>query len=292
VAAEGADVALTRGSKLCSLADAARVVRRGDSVALGLCLEASIPFAFGHELIRQGIDGLTLVGPISDALFDQLIGAGCADEVVAAWVGNVSAGLGHNYRRACERGEPRPLRVRDHSNYSLALALFAGAHGLPYVPTRTLLGSDLLDGNADLELGEWEGEPVVRVRALRPDVAILHVQRASVEGQAHLWGNLGLAPDAALAARQVVLVAEEIVPREELVRDPNRVPVSPHKVVAVAEEPRGAHPSPVAGYYGRDHGFFADYHRASRDPDGFRGWLDEWVLSVPDRAAYLRKLGK
>lgn len=264
-------------------------MRAGESVALGLCLEASIPFALGHELIRQGTDRLTLVGPISDMLFDQLIGAGCVDEVVAAWVGNVSAGLGHNYRRACEHGEPRPLRVRDHSNYSLALALLAGAHGLPYVPTRTLVGSDLVESGG-FEAAEFEGEPVVRVRPLRPDVAVLHVQRASADGLCHVWGNLGVAQEAALAARAVVIVAEEIVPREELVADPNRVLVPPHKVVAVAHEPRGAHPSPVLGCYDRDHAHFAEYHRRSRERADFEHWLDEWVLSVPDRGAYLRKL--
>src|SRR5438309_3363228 len=119
-----------------------RFVPDGASVAMGMALESLIPFAAGHELIRQRRRDLELVGPISDMLFDQLIGAGCVARVMAAWVGNVSAGLGHNYRRAVEHGQPRSLEVVDHSNYTLGLALLAGAHGVPYLPTRTALGSD------------------------------------------------------------------------------------------------------------------------------------------------------
>lgn len=274
------------------MADAVRAhVSPGCSIALGLCLEAMIPFAFGHELIRQRARRLTLIGPISDVLFDQLIGAGCVERIVAAWVGNVSAGLAHNYRRACEQGLPVPLEVTEHSNLSLALGLLAGGLGLPYAPTRSLLGSDLPRTNPDLEVGEWEGTPVVRVRPLRPDLAVLHVQRASPEGLAHVWGNLGVAEAAALAAAAVIVCAEEVVPREELVTDPNRVIVPLHKVVAVVEEPGGAHPSPVPGRHGRDHEAFGAYHEASRTREGFERWLEEWVLSVPDRAAYLEQVG-
>src|SRR5262245_39880055 len=130
--------------KLMSMREAiARFVPDGASVVMGAALEAAIPFAAGHELIRQGRRDLTLVGPIPDMLFDQLVGAGCVQRIVAAWVGNVSAGLGHNYRRACERGVPARLEVEDHSNLTLALALLAGAMGMPYAPTRSLLGTDL-----------------------------------------------------------------------------------------------------------------------------------------------------
>src|SRR4051794_41037489 len=139
--------------KLCSMRDGvARFVPDGASVVLGTALESLIPFAAGHELIRQRRRDLTLVGPISDTLFDQLIGAGCVARVVAAWVGNVSAGLGHNYRRAAEHGVPRSLEVVDHSNYTLALALLAGAHGVPYLPTRSVLGSDLPNSNPTLRV--------------------------------------------------------------------------------------------------------------------------------------------
>src|ERR1044071_4079965 len=137
--------------KVLSMAEAIeRFVPDGASVALGMALEAAIPFAAGHELMRQRKQDLELIGPISDMLFDQLIGAGCVRKVTAAWVGNVSAGLGHNYRRAVEHGIPRSLELEEHSNFSVGLGLQAAALGVPYLPTRTLLGSDLAHGNPRL----------------------------------------------------------------------------------------------------------------------------------------------
>src|SRR6202162_3942153 len=150
-----------------------RFVPDGATVALGTALEALIPFAAGHELIRQGRRELELVGPISDALFDQLIGAGCVRRITAAWVGNVSAGLGHNYRRAVEHGIPGPLELEEHSNFSVGLGLLAGAMGVPYLPTRTLLGSDLARDNQRVVAAE---PGLLHVQAIQPDVAILHVQ--------------------------------------------------------------------------------------------------------------------
>src|SRR5215210_1701719 len=188
-----------------------RFVPDGSSVAIGMALEALIPFAAGHELIRQRRVDLELIGPISDMLFDQLIGAGCVRRITAAWVGNVSAGLGHNYRRAVEHGIPRPVELEEHSNFSVGLGLLATAMGVPYLPTRTLLGSDLARHNPRLQPA---AHGLLHVAAIRPDVAILHVQRADADGHAHCWGNLGLVREAGLAARTVVLTAEEIVPSE------------------------------------------------------------------------------
>ena len=268
-----------------------RFVPDGAAVAMGLALESVIPFAAGHELIRQRRRGLTLIGPISDMLFDQLIGAGCAARVIAAWVGNVSAGLGHNYRRWTEGPAAPRLVVEDHSNFSICLALKAGAMGAPYIPTRSLLGSDLLHSNPKLRVIEDDGAPLVRVPALCPDVTILHVQRSDEAGSAHAWGNLGISAEAALAAQRVIVVAEELVPAGTIRSDPNRVLIPAFKVCAVVHEPGGAHPSPVQGHYNRDHAMYHDYHRASRDAAGFEAWLAEWVLDVPDRDAYLAKLG-
>ncbi|MDQ4075079.1 MAG: CoA transferase subunit A [Chloroflexota bacterium] len=284
-------------TKRMTLANAvAEYVPDDSSIVMGTCLEALIPFAAGHELIRQQRRGLSLIGPISDVLFDQLIGAGCVDTVIAAWVGNVSAGLGHCFRRAVEESIPHPLEVRDHSNFSIALALQAGALGAPFIPTRSLLGSDLPNTNPDLvestnPLNE-EGEPLILVRALRPDIAILHVQRSDEEGHAHMWGNLGISVEAALAAEKVIIVAEEIVPSDVMLSDPNRMLTHPHKVVAVVEEPGGAHPSPVQGYYDRDHEFFHEYHRQTRSVEGFQEWIGEWITGVPDRSIYLDRLGR
>ncbi len=270
-----------------------RFVPDGSTLLMGAALESLIPFAAGHEIIRQGRRDLTLIGPISDILFDQLIGASCVRRVIAAWVGNVSAGLGHNFRRATEQGIPRPIEVWDHSNLSVALALLAGSLGIPFIPTRSLLGSDLLTTNPGLRLGTdpETGDPLVYVRALQPDVSILQVQRADQEGNAHCWGNLGVSQEGGLASRRVILVAEEIVSREVILSDPNRILLPAVKVVAVVEEPWGAHPSPVQGYYGRDHEFYHEYHAASRMAEGYAAWLTEWVMECPDRRAYRARLG-
>jgi glutaconate CoA-transferase, subunit A len=281
-------------SKLVTMGEAvARHVPSGAMVLLGAQLEQMIPFAAGHELIRQGRRDLTLVGPISDILFDQLIGAGCVSRVMAAWVGNVSVGIGYCFRRAVERNIPRRIEVVDYSNFTMALALHAAALGVPFLPTYATLGSDLLKKNGNLRefSSPVSEEKLVAVRALRPDVAILHVQRADVQGNAHIWGNLGVAVDAARAARKVIIVAEEIVEPSVIASDPNRTQVAGFMVSAVVHEPGGAHPSPVQGYYGRDHAFFAQYHEETRQLEGFEAWMSNWVLRVADRREYAEKLG-
>jgi glutaconate CoA-transferase subunit A len=281
-------------SKLMTMAKAVeQFVPDGAAIAMGTGLEAAIPFAAGHEIIRRQRRNLTLIGPISDILFDQLIGAGCVSQVIAAWVGNVSAGLGHNYRRAVERGLPGPLEVTDHSNFTLSLALQAGAQGLPYVATRSIEGSDILEKSRVflLAVSPFDNLPVALIPALRPDVTILHVQRCDEEGSAHLWGNLGVSEEAALAAKRVIITTEEIVPHRLITSDPNRVIVPAFKVAAVVHQPGGCHPSPLPGYCNRDHRFFSEYHLASRQPEGFESWLQEWVTGLPDHTAYLAKLG-
>ncbi|HEU5374414.1 MAG TPA: CoA-transferase [Ktedonobacteraceae bacterium] len=281
-------------SKLTSLTEAiARYVPDGASVAIGLALEHLIPFAAAHEIIRQRRQNLTLIGPISDILFDQLIGAGCVEKIQAAWVGNVSEGLGHCYRRATEKDTPRPLLTESHSNFTIGLALFAAAMGSPYIPTRSLLGSDIPRHNPGLRVdtSPLDGSPVLLVPAITPDVTILHVQRSDEDGNAHLWGNSGISQEAMLAARDVIVVAEEIVPRAVIVSDPNRVVGPSFKVRAVVHEPWGAHPSPVQGYYNRDHAFFHEYHTGTRTVEGYQAWLQQWVLDLSDRTAYRAKLG-
>ncbi len=282
-------------SKLTTMAEAiARHVPDGASVALGLALEPLIPYAAGFEMIRQQKRDLTLIGPISDMLFDQLIGADCVAKVQAAWVGNVSEGLGHCYRRATEKNIPRALTVEDHSNFSIGLALLAASIGAPYIPTRSLLGSDIPRQNPTFrqEQSPLDDTPLLLVPALHPDVTIVHVQRCDEEGNAHMWGGFGITEEALLAARTVILVAEEIVPHEIIISDPNRVLGPAFKVQAVVHEPWGAHPSMVQGYYNRDHQFFAEYHTRTRSVEGLQDWLDEWVLQPATRAQYLAKLGE
>ena len=281
-------------SKLLSLTEAIqRHVPDGASVCLGTALECLIPFAAAHELIRQGRRDLSLIGPISDMCFDQLIAAGCARRVVAAWVGNVQHGTAYGFRRAVEAGVPRPLEVEDHSNLTIALGLEAAALGVPYLPTRSLLGSDLLARHPRLRAARcpFTGEPLVLMPALVPDVAILHVQRADAEGTCHAWGPTGVSAAAGKASRTVIVVCEELVEPELIRSDPNRTLLPGLRVDAVVHLPGGAHPSPVQGHYDRDHAAYAEYHQRTVSVEGARAWLMEWVMDVPDHAAYLAKVG-
>jgi glutaconate CoA-transferase subunit A len=263
------------------------------SVVIGTGLEGLIPFAAGHEMVRQQKRDLTLIGPISDILFDQLIGAGCARTVIAAWVGNVSVGSAYNLRRAVEEGIPRPLEMIDHTNLTIALGLHAAALGVPYLPARTALGSDIQRRNEELReiTCPYTDEKLIAVRAIEPDVAIVHVQRADASGSCHLWGNLGVTIDAVRASRRVIVTAEEIVSSDVIFSDPNRTLIPGTWVTAVVEQPWAAHPSPAVGYYNRDNQFFEEYHRQTVTREQFMRWLDHWVLGVEDRRQYLERLG-
>lgn len=282
-------------SKVVTLQEAVQChVPDGAAVVLGTALEALIPFAAAHEIIRRARRDLTLVGPISDICFDQLIAAGCARRVVASWVGNVQYGSGYGFRRAVEQGVPHRVLVEDYSNFTLALALEAAAMGVPYLPTRTLLGSDLLTRHPRLRVEPcpFTGDPLVLVPALVPDVAILHAQRADAAGNCHVWGATGVTAAAAKASRAVIVVCEELVAPAVIRSDPNRVLVPGLLVTAVVHLPWGAHPSPVQGHYHRDHAAYGEYHERSATPEGARAWLAEWVLDVPDHGGYLAKVGR
>ena len=269
----------------------AEFVPDASSVALGLQLEQMIPFAAGHEIMRQNKRDLRLIGPISDCLFDQLIGSGCVKDIVAAWVGNVMMGQAHNFRRAVEAGE---LRVFNMTNFTIALGLQAGAMGVPFLPTRTAMGSDVPKGNHFFYqiISPFEPkETLLAVRAIVPDVAVVNVQRADEEGNAHCWGNFGVMLEAVRAAKRVIIVAEEIVQPELIASDPNRTVIPGCLVSAVVHEPFGAHPSPVQGYYSRDNDFFRAYHAETKSGEDFARWRAQWVDRVHDRREYLRLLG-
>ena len=268
--------------------------RDGMSIVMGTCMEQKIPFAAGHELIRQKRRDLTLIGPISDILFDQLIGAGCVKKVRAAWIGNVMMGSAYNFRRAVEHGIPHDIEVEDYSNFTLACALHAAALGLPYMPARSLLGTDILKNNPNLIEIDSPFEPhekLLGVKAITPDLAIFQVQRADKNGSAHIWGDLAVTSDAARASRSVIVVAEEIVETAVIESDPNRTIIPGFLVDAVVHGPFGAHPSPTQGCYSRDHEFYAEYHKLTGSREGFEKWLEDWVLNVPDCESYLKLLG-
>jgi len=279
-------------SKLRDMREAvAEFVPDGASVALGLQLEQMIPFAAGHEIVRQQKRNLTLIGPISDILFDQMIGAGCVEKVIAAWVGNVMMGSAYNFRRAVEQ---EGIKVFNMTNFTIALALQAGAMGVPFLPTRTALGADIPRGNHFFYQIFSPFEPketLWAVRALTPDVTIVHVQRADEEGNAHCWGNFGVMPEGVRAARRVIVVAEEIVTPEVISSDPNRTAIPGFLVNAVVECPCGAHPSPVQGYYKRDDAFFRQYHEQTKSGSDSDAWLARWIYGPADRRAYMNQLG-
>jgi len=279
-------------SKLLTMRSAiADLVADGASVALGLQLEQMIPFAAGQEIIRHKKRDLTLIGPISDILFDQLIGAGCVKEVIAAWVGNVMMGSAYNFRRAVEQDG---MKVFNLTNFSVALALQAGAMGVPFLPTRTALGSDITKGNhffSPIFSPFAHKEPLWAVRALNPDVTIVHVQRSDRDGNAHCWGNFGVMLEGVRAAKRVIVVAEEIVEPEVIASDPNRTVIPGFLVNAIVGCPYGAHPSPVQGYYKRDDAFFRQYHEQTKARADSEAWLERWVYGVADRRAYMNQLG-
>lgn len=269
----------------------AQFVPNGASVAMSLQLEQMIPFAAAHEIIRQQKRNLTLIGPISDVLFDQVIGAGCAERVIAAWVGNAMMGSAYNFRRAVEGGS---VKVINMTNFTVALALQAGAMGVPFLPTRSAQGSDTAKGNHFFYQIFSPFEPkesLWAVRALNPDVTIVHVQRADSEGNAHCWGSFGVMLEAVRSAKRVIVIAEEIVSPEVISSDPNRTVIPGFLVSAVVECPYGAHPSPVQGYYNRDDAFFPSYHDQTKTQPQSDAWLKQWVYDVRDRVEYLQKLG-
>jgi glutaconate CoA-transferase subunit A len=253
-------------AKLYSLEDAiSRFVPDGSAVALGTAQESLIPFAAGHEIMRQKNRNLTLIGPISDILFDQIIGAGCVARIRAAWVGNVITGSSYNFRRAVEAGA---LEMEDHSNLTVSMALRAGAMGVPFMPARTALGSDLYRTNRSLKTitCPFTGDTLTAVAAINPDVTIIHVQRADAQGNAHSWGNLGITREACLASRHIIVTAEEIV--------------APEVIQA------------VPGYYNRDHDAFIAYQQDSKTPEAFDRWQAHWIDAVKSSDEYLNLLGE
>ena len=256
-----------------------RFVRSGDSVALEGFTHL-IPFAAGHEIIRQRHMDLTLIRMTPDLLYDQMIGCGCARKLVFSWGGNPGVGSLHRLRDAVERGWPRPLELEEHSHSAMAQAYAAGAAGMPCAIFRGYLGSDLRRVNPQIRsiTCPFSGETLAAVPALRPDVAIVHAQKADRAGNVLIAGIIGVQKEAVLAARRAIATVEEIV--DDLgTAGTNAVVLPSWTLAAVALAPRGAHPSYAHGYYARDNAFYTAWDTIARDRDRFRQWIDRHVMN-------------
>jgi glutaconate CoA-transferase, subunit A len=279
--------------KRCSLKEAiAEYIQDDLSVAIE-GFTAFICFAAGHEIIRQRRRNLTLIRMTPDVIYDQMVAAGVAHKLVFSYLGNPGVGPLHCLRRAIEKGIPVPLEIEEYSHYGMVGRYLAGASHLPFYPLRSYLGSDMPRVNEQIKMVDSPyGDGVVAVvPPLNPDVAIIHAQRADVQGNTHVWGLLGVQKEVAFAAHKVIVVVEEIVDESVIRSDPNRTLIPGLIVDAVVHVPYGAHPSYVQGYYDRDNVFYLMWDALSRDQERVQAWLDEWVYNLPDHAAYMRKLG-
>lgn len=278
-------------TKLLSLSDAiSKFVHDGDSLyASGFT--HLIPFAAGHEIIRQGRRNLVLARATPDLIYDQMVAAGCARKVIFSYMGNPGVGSLRIVRAAIEQGE---LEWEEYSHFGMISRLQAGAAGLPFMPMNQTAATDLENANPNIKRVQdpYSGKEVITVPALNPDVAIVHVQRADRQGNAHLWGIIGEQKEAAFAAKRVILTAEEIVDEEIIRSDPNRTLIPGFIVDAVCHVPFACHPSYAQGYYDRDNEFYLGWDKVSESPESVGDYLDEWVFGLKDRDEYWEKLGK
>lgn len=273
-------------AEITTLAEAiAANVRDGDTVALEGFTHL-IPYAAGHELIRQRRRDLTLVRMTPDVIYDQLIGAGCARKLVFSWGGNPGVGSLHRFRDAVEKDWPHPIEIEEHSHAGMATRYVAGASGLPFGVLRGYVGTNLPDHTNTIApiTCPFTGENLTAVPALRPDVGIIHAQQADQHGNVGLWGIQGVQKEAILSSERSIVTVEEIV--DEL--DPGVTVTLPSWVVsAVAVVPSGAHPSYAHGYYERDNDFYRAWDDISRDRSTFSAWIDEHIMRTEDFAEHL-----
>jgi glutaconate CoA-transferase subunit A len=264
-------------AELLSLEEAvAQLVHDGDSVALEGFTHL-IPFAAGHEIIRQRRRDLTLIRMTPDLVYDQLIGMGCASKMIFSWGGNPGVGSLRRFRDAVENGWPEPLELEEHSHAGMANRYAAGASNLPFALMRGYLGTELMERTRTVATVEcpFTGEELAAVPALRPDVGIVHAQRADREGNVQLWGIIGVQKEIVLASERSLVTVEEVV--DELEPRPGAIVLPTWTVTAVAQSPNGAHPSYAHDYYDRDNGFYQRWDEISGDRESFRGWMEENV---------------
>ena len=280
-------------SKVTSMRDAvAEVVHDGDVVAIEGFTHL-ICFAAGHEIIRQRKHDLTLARLTPDLIYDQMIAAGTARKLVFSWLGNPGVGGLHAIRRRVENADPAPLEVEEYSHFGMVGRYTAGASNLPFFPLRSYFESDLPKANPLIRpiRSPYGDETVYAVPPLKPDVTVVHAQRADAAGNTQMWGLLGCQKEAAFAAERVIVVVEELVYEVVIRAYPNRTVIPGLIVDAVVVEPWGAHPSYVQGAYDRDNRFYRDWDAIARDAATTQAWLDEWVYGVSGRAEYVEKLG-
>ncbi len=277
-------------ARLASLREAVRdLVRDGDVVALEGFTHL-IPHAAGHELIRQRKGDLTLVRMTPDLVYDQLIGMGCARKLIFSWAGNPGVGSLHRFRDAVEHEWPRPLEIEEHSHAAMANAYVAGASNVPFALLRGYAGSDLPKHSDRIRFVRcpFTGEELAAVPALRPDVTIVHAQKADRKGNVLLWGILGVQKEAVLGARRAIVTVEEIV--DDLEAWPNACVLPSWVISAVCHVPGGAHPSYAEGYSERDNRFYLDWDRISRSRETFTSWMKQHVLDTEDFEQFKRVL--
>ena len=252
-----------------------------------------IPFAAGHEIIRQGVTDLTLARATPDLILDRMIAAGCASRVVFSYAGNPGVGSLRSFRRAVEDDVPAPIELEEYTHFGMVARLTAGAEGLPFMPVRTFAGTDLPAVNDRIRRidSPYEDETVHTVPPLNPDVAVVRAQRADPDGNAHVWGIVGDVVEAAFAADTVVLSVEEVVDPSVIASDPNRTAIPGSVVDYVVEVPYGSHPSYVQGYYDRDNAAYLAWDEVSESRPSTTAWLEEWVHGVEDHREYLERLG-
>ena len=277
-------------TKLASLSSAiSQHVHDGDLVyAAGFT--HLIPFAAGHEIIRQRKKNLTVARATPDILYDQMAAAGCLRKVIFSYAGNPGVGSLRILRAEMEAGR---LEYEEYSHFAMITRLTAGAAGLPFLPMKSVGTQDLVIANPQYRTvtDPYSGETLNAVPALNPDVAIIHAQRADAEGNTQIWGIIGEQKEAAFASRRVIVTAEEIVDESVIRADPNRTLLPAMIVTAVCHAPYAAHPSYTQGYYDRDNPFYLEWDKISSSPDSVKVWLDEWVYGVTDRDEYWAKLG-
>jgi glutaconate CoA-transferase, subunit A len=266
------------------------LVKDGDTVALEGFTHL-IPFAAGHEIIRQGRRRLTLVRMTPDLIYDQLIGMGCAEKLIFSWGGNPGVGSLHRFRDAVERGWPLPLALEEHSHAGMANRYAAGAANLPFAVLRGYVGTDLPKVTSTIApiTCPFTGEELIAVPALRPDVTVIHAQQADRRGNVALWGITGIQKEAALAAKRVIVTVEEIV--DQFSPRPFQIVLPAVAVHAIALAPGGARPSYAHGYYARSNAFYEAWEAISRDRAAFQAWMEQHVLGVDDFAGHLASIG-